>query len=104
MIPSRDTDDITYDCNEFFTELNKDLTQDDLDHIVNDRTIIAAVKGFKPFKAPGMDGIYPILLQRGIDILLPHLKKMFKLSICAGKLAKSWLQIKTIFIRSSRPS
>ena len=98
LIPSRDTDDITYDCNEFFTELNKDLTQDDIDHIVNDRTIIAAVRGFKPFKAPGMDGIYPVLLQRGIDILLPHLKKMFKLSICAGKLAKSWLQIKTIFI------
>ena len=74
------------------------MTQDDIDDIINDRTIVEAVRAFKPYKAPGIDGIYPILLQKGIDILLPYLKLMFKQSICAGKLAKSWLQIKTIFI------
>lgn len=28
------------------------------------------IKTFEPFKAPGMDGIYPVLLQKGFDILL----------------------------------
>ena len=56
------------------------------------------MKGFQPYKAPGNDGIYPILLQKGLVYLLPHLENIFKLSILSGKLASSWLMIRTIFL------
>ena len=54
-----------------------------------------AVIKFEPFKSPGRDGIYPALLQKGIDTLLPYLVHIFKLSLRNGKLASHWLTIKS---------
>ena len=98
LIPSRDTDDINYDCNDFFNDLNHDLTDDVVNSIINPTTVTAAVKGFKPYKAPGTDGIRPALLNKGLDLLMPHLIKIFKTSLYTGKLADSWLDVRTVFI------
>ena len=38
-------------------------------------------------KSSGFDGIYPIMLQKGIKFLSPYLIIIFKLSLKAGKLA-----------------
>ena len=31
-----------------------------------------AISAFKPYKAPGSDGIYPVLLQKGVRMLALH--------------------------------
>ena len=84
LIPSRDTDDINYDCNDFFNDQNVNLTNDIVDSIINPTTVTAAVKGFQPYKAPGIDGIRPVLLIKGLDLLMPYLIKIFKTSLHAG--------------------
>ena len=33
-----------------------------------------AVKSFKPYKSAGPDGILPVMLQEGLDLLLPSLR------------------------------
>jgi hypothetical protein len=40
-----------------------------------------AVKTFEPYKAPGIDGIYSILLQEGLKYLVGPLTKIFIASI-----------------------
>ncbi|KAJ8911477.1 hypothetical protein NQ315_010848 [Exocentrus adspersus] len=37
-----------------------------------------AINKFSPFKSQGTDGIYPILLQKGQDVLVPHLCNVFR--------------------------
>ena len=77
---------------------NLELTEQKLIEIINHNTVSAAIQAFDPFKSPGLDGIYPVMLQKGIRILSPYLIKIFKTSLKTGKLATSWLQIKMVFI------
>jgi hypothetical protein len=37
-----------------------------------------AIDSFAPYKSPGMDGIFPALLQEGRKILVPYLVKIFR--------------------------
>ncbi|XP_075976507.1 uncharacterized protein LOC142976822 [Anticarsia gemmatalis] len=41
--------------------------------IVDGNLLKWAIDSFKPYKSPGPDGIYPILLQKGSNVLIPHL-------------------------------
>ena len=82
----------------FFTAENVKLTEETIGKIINDTTVRSAIKLFSPYKSPGIDGIYPILLQKGIDILVPYLVQIYRLSLRSGKLAKQWLNVKTVFI------
>ena len=77
---------------------NLSLNDGKLIEIINHETVCAAVNEFDPYKSPGFDGIYPIMLQKGIRFLSPYLIKIFKLSLKTGKLANCWLQVKTVFI------
>ena len=86
LIPDKPNAD-EYDIRDFLTEENDKMTEEVLCKIVNDTTVKEAVKQFDPFKSPGIDGIYPALLEKGIDTLLPYLVHIFKLSLCNGKLA-----------------
>jgi hypothetical protein len=40
-----------------------------------------AIMTFEPYKAPGIDGIYPILLQERLRYLVGPLTKIFRASI-----------------------
>jgi hypothetical protein len=40
-----------------------------------------AIKTFEPYRAPGIDGIYPILLQKGLKYLVGPPTKIFRGSI-----------------------
>ena len=40
-----------------------------------------AVANLAPCKAPGVDGIYPVLLQEGIELLIGPLTNMFRSSL-----------------------
>ena len=45
------------------------LTTNEINDIINIEAVRTAFKGFKPLKAPGLDGIYPILIQKAMDII-----------------------------------
>ena len=57
-----------------------------------------AITTFSPFKAPGPDGIYPALLQWGLDDLIPHLERMFRSSLALRHIPKVWREVKVVFI------
>ena len=98
LIPSRDPNLPQYSVENFLTDNNLNMDEEVLDRIVNTTTIIAAVKQFQPVKSPGADGIYPILLQKGILLLAHHLERIYKMSLTSGRIADPWKIVKTVFI------
>ena len=66
--------------------------------ILNKDALKAAFTSFKPHKAPGVDGIYPIMIQKGIDILQPQLLSLYRKSIKAGKVPNQWTESRVAFI------
>jgi hypothetical protein len=57
-----------------------------------------AVKSFKPFKSPGGDGIYPIFLQKGLEILGKEMMEMFRASLIWGYIPQTWRDVRVAFI------
>ncbi|XP_051172235.1 uncharacterized protein LOC127288673 [Leptopilina boulardi] len=53
---------------------------------------------FKPFKAPGGDGIYPILLQKGLRYVRIPLVKIMRTSIALGYTPEAWKMTRVVFI------
>ena len=98
LIPSRNPNLPRYSVESFLTDNNFNIDDEVLDRIINTTTIIAAVKQFQPVKSPGADGIYPILLQKGISLLALHLERIYKMSLTSGRIADPWKIVKTVFI------
>jgi len=46
--------------------------------IVTEECLKWVISLFAPFKSQGLDGIFPAILQNGLDILLPRLVLLFK--------------------------
>lgn len=65
-----------------------------------------AIESFKPYKSPGDDGIFPALLQRGFDIVLPTILKIFRASHAWGYIPSAWRTVKVTYIPKAgkRPS
>jgi hypothetical protein len=42
------------------------------------------INSFMPYKSPGMDGIFPALLQQGRRFVIPHLVKIFRACVAMG--------------------
>jgi hypothetical protein len=57
-----------------------------------------AFKNFEHYKAPGTDGIYPILLQDGLKCLVGTLPKIFRASIALRHVPQVWKTTKVVFI------
>lgn len=57
-----------------------------------------ALGKFSPYKSPGPDGIYPCLMQNGMDILIPQLIRIFRSSLLFGHIPESWREVKVVFI------
>ena len=74
--------------------------------LFSDDKVKWAVNTFKPFKSPGVDGIFPALLQKGIDVLLPYLQTLFVYSHCWGHIVETWRDVKVVYIPKAgkRPS
>ena len=43
----------------------------------------AAINEFQPFNAPGPDGLYPVLLQKGCNQLKRYYHVIFQAQLCA---------------------
>lgn len=57
-----------------------------------------AVTSFQPFKSPGPDGVYPVLLQQGWDIIGPLLSRLFRASVAFGYVPHNWKMARVVFI------
>jgi len=50
------------------------------------------------YKSPGQDGIYPVLLQKGLQLLLYPLCKIYRASISLGYIPKIWREARVAFL------
>jgi hypothetical protein len=75
--------------NEDWAELVKIVTEDKFKW---------AAEGFGSFKSAGEDGVFPVLLKIGIEILIRSMSKFFVASIAHGYIPKPLRNVKTIFI------
>jgi hypothetical protein len=57
-----------------------------------------AIKIFEPYNAPGIDRIYPILLQEGLKYLVGPLTKIFRASIALQYVLQVWKTTKVVFL------
>lgn len=65
---------------------------------ITPKKVVWAVKEFKPYKSPGPDGIYPIMLQKSIDILGPNICNILRACMAYGYVPIAWRDSKVIFI------
>ena len=61
--------------------------------IVTYRRVQWAIHSFAPYKSPGVDGIFPALLQDGWEILIPYLIKIFRACLVKGYVPIAWRQV-----------
>lgn len=66
--------------------------------IITPDAIRGAIGSFKPFKSPGVDGVYPALLQVGLEALLPYLITLFRASIAWKHIPTCWKMTRVIYI------
>ena len=59
---------------------------------------VKAIDGFKPFKSPVPDGLYPALLQRLKMEHIAKLRKMFSASIRLNHISSEWCKVRVVFI------
>jgi hypothetical protein len=60
-----------------------------------------AINSFAPYKSPGMDGIFPALLQKGQEILIHYLIRIFRACLATGFVSAVWRQVKVVFVPKS---
>ena len=65
---------------------------------IHEESVKAAICSFKPYKSPGRDGIYPVLLQKGINSLKKILVTLYRKSITEGVIPSSWMKSRIAFI------
>ena len=68
------------------------------DVIFTEKGATYAVGQFKPYKSPGGDGVYPIMLQEGWDVLSPIYLAICRASLKLGHIPKIWQKAKGAFI------
>lgn len=57
-----------------------------------------ALDSFQPYKSPGPDGIYPILLTKALEAVLPELVTLYRASVAMGYIPKAWRIAKVVFL------
>ncbi|XP_043481640.1 uncharacterized protein LOC122510802 [Leptopilina heterotoma] len=66
--------------------------------IVTAERIRWATESFSPYKSPGPDGVYPVLLQRAIDEAVGPLVRLARASLTLGYVPIAWRGTKVVFI------
>lgn len=57
-----------------------------------------AIEGFEPYKAAGTDGIFPALLQQGLEIILSPVTKILRACVALGYTPNQWRTTRVVFI------
>ena len=71
---------------------------DRLKDMVTEAKVAFAIKSFGPYKSPGGDGVYPIMLQKAGTSLINLLTKIFRAIIRIGHIPNLWCKAKAIFL------
>jgi hypothetical protein len=66
--------------------------------IITDSKINWAISELQPYKSPGTDKIYPIMLQKSKDIIAENIYNILRACIAYGYIPKAWRESKAIFI------
>ena len=66
--------------------------------IVTLERLRCAISTFEPYKAPGSDGIYPVLLQKGMRVLASPLCKLLRACLVMGYVPDCWQEARVVFI------
>jgi hypothetical protein len=66
--------------------------------VVTYRRVEWAIDSFAPYKSPGMDGIFPVLLQQAREAVIPYLVRIFRSCLATGYFPAIWQQVKVVFI------
>jgi hypothetical protein len=66
--------------------------------VVTYRRLVWAIGLFASYKSPGMDGIFPTLLQEGLEVLVPYLVRIFLTCLATGYVRTIWHQVQVVFI------
>jgi hypothetical protein len=66
--------------------------------VVTYRRVEWAIDTFAQYKSPGVDGIFPALLQQALEIVTPHLVRIFRACLVTGYVPAMWRQVKVVFI------
>ena len=52
----------------------------------------------EPYKAAGTDGIFPALLQQGLEVILPPVTKLLRACVTLGYIPQQWRITRVVFI------
>jgi hypothetical protein len=52
--------------------------------VVTYRRVVWAIDSFAPYKSPGVDGIFPALLQQAREMVIPYLVRIFRACLATG--------------------
>jgi hypothetical protein len=67
--------------------------------VVTYRRVEWAIDSFAPYKSPGVDGIFPALLQRVWGgVVIPYPVRIFRACLATGYVPAMWRQVKVVFI------
>jgi hypothetical protein len=81
-----------------------DEEENEIEKLLSSDKLEWAISSLKPFKSPGADGIFPALLQKGKDEIIPVLKELFRASLKLGYIPKLWRKINVTMIpKTNRP-
>lgn len=70
--------------------ISNEIEIEELEKIFNPKTIRWAVNELSPYKAPGKDGIFPVLLQKAGDLAYEIMSRMFVASALTNHIPYSW--------------
>ena len=65
---------------------------------VTEERVKTALLSFAPYKAPGPDGVAPVLLHRGMDLLLKHVGTLYLACLGIGYVPRSWQRTRVVFL------
>jgi len=66
--------------------------------VVTFRRVQWATDSFAPYKSPGVDGIFPALLQQAREVVIPYLVRIFRACLATEYVPAIWRQVKIVFI------
>ena len=66
--------------------------------IVTEVAVVRAITSFSPFKSAGPDEIFPALLQKGTEYIVPCLTPIFRACIQFGYMPEIWRRMRVVFI------
>ena len=71
--------------------------------VIDQSKIKWAISSFEPYKSPGPDGICPIMLQKGPDLLTSKLCTLLRASLALGYIPRIWRLTRVAFIPKMFP-